>query len=291
MKTAIFLRGHARTWNLIKNDIITMFSNLYDDIDWYIGIWDTETVSDESIKNDFKGKNIKFIDTKISEKKYKSDFKTVYNDLNYPVLFNKLNFYKTAYLDLLLSQKKREFEITENFEYESTIFIRPDVLYSLVVNRTKENANIPLNAMEIVDIFLTFWYWNDNSWKGSDLFMRAGKIASNLFCTRFFDTDCTDGVNFLLNNCPHNLSAKFLLKNELTVKDASLFDSTIIRPDFLKIKNEINSDDHFDRIHKYNNNWAKLKKENNSSMMVDYCIENNIDPRDYQLYINLIFSF
>ena len=283
MKTAIFLRGHARTWNLIKNDLITFFSNLYDDIDWYIGIWDTETVTEESIKIDFKGKSIKHIDTKISEIKYEYDFKTVYNDLNYPVLFNKNNFYKIAYLDLLLSQKKRGFEISENFEYTSTIFIRPDVLYSLVVNKTKDNANIPLNTMEIVDVFLNYWYWNDNSWQGSDLFMRAGKTASNLFCTRFFDIDCTDGVNFLLNNCPHNLSAKFLLKNELTLKDASLLNSNLIRPDFLEIKDKINFEEYFDRTHVFNDNWAKLKKENNFSKMIEYCKINNIDQRDYQL--------
>jgi len=289
MKTAIFLRGHARTWNFIKKDVIKFFNDLYGNPDWYVGMWNTKTTTTDKLINDFEKSKHVFISADIDEDFVDNSFNENIKSLFGDVEFKNHTYLKLSYLDFILNNKKKEHEINENFIYDSVCFIRPDNLYLLgdPMHYDKKIANAPLLTTEIENVISTTQWWVDADSMANDFFMRAGSAAANLFCSRFFDTTYTEGRDMLYNHCPHNLLSKFILRNDLFDNSKGDMFNYIIRPDYESqiVDSKIKRD-----VFKYAHNWRKLLSIGSVDIAMLYCIKNGIDVKDYQLHHNDVVS-
>ena len=133
MKVAIFLRGHARTWNLIKDETIKLFNELYDNPDWYVAMWDSGTVTNETVYEDFKDHNLSYLNASVKETPSIIRNNSLEQSIEFPTSFSANNYLKIAYLDCILSTAKRRREVNFNFDYDFVIFIRPDILYVIKI--------------------------------------------------------------------------------------------------------------------------------------------------------------
>ena len=292
MKTAIYLRGHCRTWNMVKKSTISLINTLYDNPDWYVSFWNTNTISKKSLQEDFINSNLKFININVDEKLFNSKFNLRMNCLDNDISFSESNYLKSAFLDNLISFEKRNYETENKFEYDNVIYIRPDILYRFIDEDIKSHYTSPIQSMEIQNIFDSKW-WGDDEWMASDFFNRLGNAASNLFDVRFFDVNYTDGKDFYYTICPHSLLSRFHLKHSIITNNAPMVSGIIVRPNLpllnaellLNIEdeyklNEILKDEH---SHMYNEEWSQLRKKKDVKKLIYICMKNKIDPRDYQI--------
>ena len=325
MKKAIFLRGHARTWNFIKKDTIKFFNDLYDNPDWYVAMWNTSTTTTEKLKKDFSDSKHVFISADIDEN-YVDDFfdkeiKCLGVKSKNFITFKENSYLKLAYLDFKLNLEKKKHELNDNFRYDFVSFIRPDNMYmcGMSPHYDKEFANSKLLTTALEGALSAQRWWLDDKSMANDFFMRAGNAASNLFCSRFFDITYTDEKDELFSRCPHNLLSKFISRNDLIDEYKCDIINYLIRPDFeshinnlsetrnnlenniLEIRNKlqnelkkVNDYTTFDCF-KFAHNWGKLMSNKSKEIPILYCVKNGIDIQDYQIkthneefYINLI---
>lgn len=285
MKTAIFLRGHARTWNFIKKDTIKFFNDLFDYPDWYVAMWNTKTTTTDKLIEDFKESKFVFISADIDENFVDESFNENIKTLKGYINFKRHSYLKLSYLDFILNCEKKRHEISDNFRYDFVSFIRPDNFYFLgdSTHYDKKFLNSPMNPTSVENVLSATSWWLDGKSMANDFFMRAGNAAANVFCSRFFDTTYTDNKDMLYDYCPHNLLSKFILRNDLFDNMKGDMCNHLIRPDYeSQLVDTIFSRDYF----KYSHNWRKLMSIGSMDIAMLYCIKNGIDVRDYQLIHN-----
>lgn len=282
MRVAIFLRGHARTWNLIKNETIDLFNTIYDNPHWYIAMWDSGTVDNESVYQDFKRNNVIFLNTSIKESAAIIRNNGVEQSIDYPNTFKNNNYLKIGYLDSILSRAKRIKEINFNLNYDFVIFIRPDILYS-IEEKNYKHLRHKINSLEITNLDIHYPSVKDNYPMSSDFFMKAGPTASNVFCSRLFDTELSVNKNNLYISNPHHKLTSFYMKHRLVYYRAGMVSPMIIRPDYLDFLNgKIEYDKTVDvDSHRYAYNWKKLTEEGNYRELKKYMDQHNISYKDY----------
>jgi hypothetical protein len=285
MKIAIFLRGHARTWNFIKKDTIKFFNDLYDNPDWYVAMWNTTTTTTNKLIEDFGESKYVFISADIDEKFVEDSFDENIKTLNGYTNFKRHAYLKLSYLDFILNSEKKRHELNDNFRYDFVSFIRPDNFYLLgdSVHYDKKFAKSPILTTGVENVLSVAPWWFDGSSMANDFFMRAGNAAANVFCSRFFDTTYTDGKDMLYDYCPHNLLSRLILRNDLFDPIKGDMFNYIIRPDYeSQIVDTLISSDVF----KYAHNWGRLLSIGSVDIAMLYCIKNGIDIKDYQLNHN-----
>lgn len=292
MKIAIFLRGHARTWNFIKKDTIKFFNDLYDNPDWYVAMWNTTTTTTNKLIEDFGESKYVFISADIDENFVDDSFDENIKTLAGYTNFKKHAYLKLSYLDFILNSEKKRHELNDNFRYDFVSFIRPDIFYLLgdSVRYDKIIAKSPILTTSVENVLSVEPWWFDGSSMANDFFMRAGNAAANVFCSRFFDTTYTDGKDMLYDYCPHNLLSRLILRNDLFDSIKGDMFNYIIRPDYESqiVDTQITSDvfKYEHRAFKYANNWRKLLSIGSVDIAMLYCIKNGIDIKDYQLNHN-----
>lgn len=281
MKVAIFLRGHARTWNLNKEKTIKLFDDLYGNPDWYVGMWDSGTTRDELIAEDFKNHNLIYVNTNIKERASIERNNLQVQSILYPHSFKANNYLKIAYLDSILSRHKRHREISFNFDYDFVVFIRPDILYN-VREQDYHNLTASLYSLEVTNLDINYKETKDEYPMSSDFFMRAGPMASNIFCSRLFDTEFRSNGKNLHNSDPHQKLSSFYFKHKLTYIRAGIVDPHIIRPDFLDyMDGKLEYDSKTVDAHRFTRNWFNLIKEKNYRELNRYMDQHKISYKDY----------
>ena len=58
-KIAVVLRGHKRTWDYTKKYTFEFFSNVADQVDYYVALWKTDSINQEQLIEDFRGQSLK----------------------------------------------------------------------------------------------------------------------------------------------------------------------------------------------------------------------------------------
>lgn len=283
MKVAIFLRGHARTWNLIKNDTIKLFSDLYSDLDWYVAMWDSGTTRDELVDEDFKGQNLVFLSTNIKEKSVVERNDIQMKSIFYPHSFKLNNYLKIAYLDSILSRHKRNREVDYNFDYDFVVYIRPDILYS-ANEKDYKHLREEISSLEVTNLDINYLATKDEYPMASDFFMKAGSAASNIFCSRLFDVEFRPNGKNLFNSNPHEKLTSFCFNHRLTCVRNGTIVPYIIRPDYLDyLSGKLTYDSKRVDSHRFAYNWRKLTKEQNHKELKRYMDQHNISYKDYLL--------
>ena len=278
MKTAVFLRGHARTWKFTKDQIISFFKDVYGEPDWYISLWDTDTVNIDGLKDDFKNCNVIKLELVNEHEIDKFDQRLENLRGFWPV--KDSNFLKLAYLDHRLSLAKRAHEIKHKLQYDSVSFIRTDCFYVLNNSTVDQARQHRLMPMEVEGVYLHKELIGDDDWMVGDFHIRAGSVAADIYETRFLDPHYTDGKNFSIHWCPHALMSYILPRNNLLAADVSHVEGIMVRADYRNYLDLVTVEDPNDRdAHKFNNYWITLTKEQKR----EYCLAENIDPRDYQV--------
>lgn len=281
MKVAIFLRGHARTWNLIKNETIELFNTLYDNPDWYIAMWDSGTVNNEAIYEDFKNYNLVYLNASVKETGaiVRNNFHE--QSVEYESSFKNNNYLKIAYLDSILSIAKRKREVSFNFDYDFVIFIRPDVLYK-IENKNFKHLKSKIFSLEITNLDIHFESTKDDYPMSSDFFMKAGSVASNVFCSRLYDTELTLNKKNLYIANPHHKLTSFYMKHKLIYQKSGMVEPMLIRPDYMDFLNgklEYNKD--VIDSHRFAYNWKNMIKEERFVDIKKYMDQHNISYKDY----------
>lgn len=289
MKTAIFLRGHPRTWNFIKKDTIKFFNDLYDYPDWYVAMWNTKTTTTDKLMEDFGDSKHIFISADIDEDFVDNSFNQNIKTLNGDIQFKRHAYLKLSYLDFILNCEKKRHELKDNFRYDFVSFIRPDNLYFFGDSEhyDKKFANSPMLTTGVESAISATSWWFDGTSMANDFFMRSGNAAANVFCSRFFDTTYTDGKDTLYDYCPHALLSRFILRSDLFENMKGDMINYLIRPDYeSQIVDTLMKRDAF----RYARNWSKLLSVGSVDIAMLYCIKNGIDIKDYQLHHNDVVS-
>ena len=272
MKTAIFVRGNARTWNYLKKDNIEFFNKIYNYPDWYVVIPDTGTVSRESLIEDFQGSNL--ISIQLPPDSY-YPFNPVYNDDDFAHWeFYTQAYWRQAWLDYLAGIAKRKYELTNGIRYNNIVAIRPDNWFTLL-NEPIERAQTELDPMAISNTNysgeLSF-----NDWVTPDFIWRAGSTAADIFSMRLLDTHYTSSIpRQAIHVKEHSLPPYYQAKNFIGgTRTLGHFQAQIITP---------NADFPWSG-EKYNDNYYKVRwHELSIDERTRICVDMNINPRDYQL--------
>lgn len=285
MRTAGFLYGHLRTWNLIKERAIDSYTEIFGDIDWYVAVWDSSTDTKESMKSFFKKKNLNLIFLEFFDE---NSLPTVnmekinFNDSFSARVFS--NIYK-SYLIYILSREKRVYEYKNNFEYSKTILTRPDVLLyynSSSLNQFQENKNFCLQVQG--DYINNFSYFPITT--THDVFLILGSYTSDLFGTMYIDnnTYCDNSISLHTKaGCSHSYLNDFLVNHYITtdrLNNSFIVYPQVIRPtmDLEKIFSEYKNWDSRDQFTAGADDVWSLRDR---SLILPYLDKHSIDYNDY----------
>ena len=272
MKTAILVRGHARTWSLTKQHNLQLMSSIYDSPDWFFGAPDSNTISNQSVQTDFAGYNL--ISTALlDEKTYPLP---AYNDD-----VNRWRswipaYWRLAWLDYHLGIAKRKHELATGIRYDNVLFLRTDCWYFRVGQDCR--ATKLLHGMSVSHIGPNGAMGVDD-WINDDLVWRAGAAAADILCMRWFDTHYDrHSTTQLIHGNSHALLASYVARNFIAHDPtADSFKCTLIRPDHADLMPWT---------------WEKHDEAHNDSFIwhglapaekIKWCEKLGIDPRDYQL--------
>ena len=273
MRTAVFLRGHARTWNLIKNHTLALFNDIYDMPDWYVLFADTSTVSRTSVIADLASSRAIFVET-IPEQSIPVRMDQT-EDLHSWQLWHSA-YWRLAWYDYLLGRQKRTWESQQSFLYDSVVFLRPDIWY---MDADRHGCQLTLPPMDMCeagaghDTSMLDWYTGDLIW-------RAGSAAADLLTMRALDTHHDPTRNQLLHGNSHTLLATYQVRNFIGHRLRSGFASQLIRPDMAEqLPWDLNKHDQH-----YNDSrvWFTLDAPTRAQL----CLDLEIDPLDYQLLVD-----
>jgi|688.fasta_scaffold06741_5 hypothetical protein len=304
MKHAIFIRGSLRTWNFVKKDIIEFHNSAWGMPDWYICFWKSNTRAPEQLKEDFNGCNVKMLHIENEDTYKKFNAMSVMNDRNGATVFsqNAVNYWRLAYLDHIMSTAKRRYEIDHKIEYKTVTFIRPDIIYRTTVNIKPQDFAKKLDELGNMDI-LNQNYGNKSEWQHiasrtenyfvNDFNWIAGKLAADIYGTRFFDPHHTDTIiPQFMNWDPHQNMGYIQSRNQLFYGyTGNVVTGKIIRPNDIIFKEgsnefeipKISDEDagHTKSVPKQRRTteWLSLPTE----MKIQLCDRADIDIADYSL--------
>ena len=270
MKTAIIIRGQARTWHLTKSNTFDLFSDIYGDIHWYFVTEDTGTVSHDSLAADFAGRDLRGCILAPSNG-YQMPNGEVEDWRSFIPAYWKL-----AWMDLLISRLKRQQEMDHGFTYNNVLFLRTDCWYMHLVREPMVRKL--LHPMSVSTIGCNGSMDMDDH-KSDDLFYRAGAAAADLLLLRWYDghIDMNCSQQLVHGNSQVNL-ANYVTRNFITHdEDAGTFHCTIIRPDHV---DEMPwSVAKHDPAHTDSKTWYLRSKEDKRA----WCERLGISPIDYDL--------
>lgn len=270
MKTAIILRGHARTWNYIKNNSIKFFDDLYDKPDWYIVFPKTDTVSVESLREDFQNSNLISIQL-LNENDWPFSLCNT-ESVDAGVCFSP-SYWKQAWFDYMGCLVKRKYELDTHIRYTNVIGCRPDIYYKTLEPST--DNKIELEPMAISNI-----NWSGliqfGDWSTPDFIWRAGSAAADIFCMRFLDSYLTDSIpNQFIQKCDLTLPTYYEARNLLDARfNVGHFPNQTITPNMPLPIDPFNNKSSY-----YKAEWNKLPIQTR----IQICIDQKISPVDYQL--------
>lgn len=258
MKTAIFLRGHVRTWNLVKYQNLAFLNNCYDNIDWYMCFPKSDTVTIDSLHRDFYKSNLiscKFV----NEENYKCPYTHRQSWDGYAP-----DYWKLAWLDYQLGIELRKQEILSGTRYEQIVFARPDCKYGFFQTATSTKI---AGTMEVVATLNTVaesvTVDQSDIELADDLCYVAGRSAAGLLMLRYLESQWADLPNRLIHPNPCELLASYCMRHSVVIDATKRFISaTLVRPQYIGYTE-----------------WSKL----DNVSKIHACGEFNIDPRDYQL--------
>ena len=272
MKTAVFIRGHARTWRLAKENTINVFRDLYGDVDWYVAFPDTGTTNLDELKRDFDGvghASIHLLDMSsypliqdMDRYKRWATFHTAY--------------WRLAWLDYHLGFAKREKERLSHVIYDNVVFVRPDAWY-YVQPEHRPRVVAQLKTMTVAEIGSTGDVEDD--WVMGDLAYRAGAAAADLITLRYIDPHYTDGMDGqLVHGNSHSLLAYLVPRRFMGYGyEGAGMQYCIMRPD------------HVDQLpfnsFKVDPNYrdSRTWPTRSHAEKLEYCARLGISPLDYQL--------
>jgi hypothetical protein len=249
---AVILRGHVRNWHVIHPYVFEFYDSLAHNVDYYFYTWKSKF--SEHVPNTFKGKNL----IAFHEFEKTTQFTTSWKGPAY------LNYMSLHYLTPKHNEKS----------YDVIVDSRPDVLsrlrtpeYGLMVHEHKKvyvpyiemhNCQVSKDfAIAIADHFIVF----------TDL-----KIIEKLSHRMYSDSLYGNQVGL----------RRLIEQNNYGINTMRNVDSRITRPNTVSVIGDVN------RMLDSNNDlqleWAmKLTTEEKIRM----CIENFIDPLDYDSYSSL----
>jgi len=304
MKTAIVLYGYLRTWNWCKDSIIDTMNLLCgDDKDWFIGLWNTTTSTQDNVNNYLKSKNQNIISSRWIDssnnlliKHYDTDKK------NYIRVSGSSS--GPAYLRQLISLDKRKYEYENNIKYDRVLFIRPDVIY-YTNGLSAERYNGQLShrgkdlALQIAGDFDDYYEIGGPS--PSDLVPIAGCLSSDIYSHMYLDLtpphDSLDKIHLRGGGCPHALLSEFtnthMIRGRINFSDRRYFFPRIIRPnsDINRILSELhiwNGENLSYNGPGFEDYATWLRNERQDifiSQAIDMCKALNIDLEDYNLHV------
>ena len=271
MKTAIIVRGHARTWNYVKDHNIKFFNEAYDYPDWYIVFPDTGTVTRESLIEDFRGSNLKSIQL-ISDDHYPFKLFDYSDYANWGS--HTPAYWRQAWLDYMAGLAKRKYELENNIRYTNVLGFRPDNWFT-VGNNPFDEMRTELDPMAISNINYAD-HMDFNDWLTADFIWRAGAAAADIYCMTLLDSYLTDGIpNQFIHFGEHSLPGYYQARNFVDGRrTVGHIMEQIVTPNAPLPW----TDD------SYNNNlykvqWHELSIEERRQM----CINLKINPKDYQV--------
>ena len=304
MKTAIIMTGHVRTWDLIKDEQLSAITDIYgEDVDWFISVWDTTTVTKEYILNYFSNKKINLIKlnwvdrTCYENRPGAPNFNQ--NSLIYPT---QGHAYFSYYIRELSCLDKKKYEFTSETVYERVVFTRPDIIFYYASNlqaKIDEDtfAESYVNSKKDFALQVRGDYddvsYSSSSPSANDIRTIAGSLSSDLFGMMGIDalSNCVDDYLYrfkLRKSEPHSNLSVFFKKHLITVdhryteKSRGLKQfvrSQVVRPsmNIEKIKEEYKNWDLTGWEPGVCPNWPDIKNK------LTYCLFRKIDLHDYNL--------
>lgn len=228
---AIFIRGFKRTWDWLKTNNFALFESVYgNNIDWYVAVWNHDTIDTAALKEDFNGKNLKAFIV-LDEQSYPIP-KSVRGH-NTPTHFNswvhKLDeYWRLSYMDQLLGYEKLKFETESKTQYRSVIFTRFDLYHFCPDVELEQTVDIkPFTISTNTDSVVDFDFNTDN-----DRHYKTDSITADIVSSRFFDTHVDNYYTQAVPLPPEVLLSNYLFRNNI-IYDRRLnnFISYLIRPD------------------------------------------------------------
>jgi len=295
MKIAVVLHGHIRTWEFCKENIVTAISKIYEDfdVDWMIGVWNTNT--QQNIYDYLKSKNQNVIVMDMFDTQTH-----LYNQRKESYGYSFPSHLGRWYIRQKLGIKRRQIEIKNNIKYEVIVYIRPDVCF-LPHNENSYSAyNRFYKMIRDNDIFRSMYqlqsagdytdFWNHGQQIREigmdDMFTVAGSLAADLFDKCYLEyNDATPTLeSYKLGfGDTHLPTATYFMQHSIT---SSFTADTlrgklcpiVIRP-HVTIENFKNIIIDNSIQLKYVNEWKTLSIDEKR----DWCVKSNIDFVEYDV--------
>jgi hypothetical protein len=257
---------------LTKHNTLSVFSELYGDVDWYVGFVDTGTVTISQLTADFQCKNL--IAALLLDP---SDY-PLHESHEAVVRWSAFHtaYWRLAWIDYHLGKRKRQHEHSTGTYYDNMLFIRPDSWYYLHPSVVAQ-VRCQLDVLTVSEIGSSGNTADD--WTNGDMIHRAGAAAGDLLTLRYIDPHFTDHLsNQLVHGNSHvNLACYQPRRLIGFAPEFSGIDQCIIRPDHMDLMpfDTAKVDPNFrdSRTWSYRNRDDKLY----------YCHRLGISPQDYQL--------
>lgn len=274
MKTAIFMRGHARTFRLNVRHNLDIFRHIYGDVDYFVAMPRTSTIDEIGILECMRGETVVAC-MLLDERQYVE--RNDHHDLeNWSYKHDA--YWKPAWLDYHLGFAKRTHELESRIRYDNVLFVRPDCWY-MYPDAAIHKLQRKLSMMGVSEIG-SYTNMPYGDWYSGDLIWRAGSTAADLLCMRWFDTYLTDSLDGrqLIHGLSHTLLSYYLARSFIgSDQDCSGFASMLVRPDH-DVSTRLTMDDYDPGF-----NDSRTWHHRPHGEKIDLCRRNNIDPADYQL--------
>jgi hypothetical protein len=268
---AVFIRGHKRIWDYVKDNIFYSYDQIADNVDYYVSVWETFDLDLDKMKNDFEGRNLIAITTG-------------------PLIEHFMDPWKSqAWLpyNLLPYKKIRERQVT----YDAVFDQRFDVALAKYRSDDDSSTAVLESLPHFVPFVLEKNKFYSTSWpvvnfdpKGTpdrphakDYCFMAHSETFDLLCTRFAcHWDRVDNLEHFF--------AKWLYRNRIEAVFVKLFQTMLCRPDICAAVSfpliEIDADKDLDTYNRLSNSfeiWRALPKEEK----IKLCSQYHIDLEDY----------
>ncbi len=206
-RVAVYIRGHIRTWDYIKQLNFDFFDSLPWHIDFYLATWTYSEKKLNRLKKDFKNRNLKTLKT-----------------------LPRTNFYNPwtapAAMSTELSKVRKEEELKNNISYKFIIETRFDVILGLLATPQIPNDN-SFGTTEIEGNFIP---------NSSTI---VSGLSDHCFLTK---SDALDIMNLRLSidagdDGNHITLMKFAKNHNIEIFKINWFSATISRPNIVETDN------------------------------------------------------